>query len=136
MILVIRISGMVEMQSDVTEALFRMRMRKKYTAVLLKEAPESLKLLEKIRNFVAYGKIDSRTFEELVSKRGISIDKKKVDAKKVIEIIEKKGIAESGIKPYFRLHPPRGGIDSKTHFPKGVLGDNGDKINELVRRML
>jgi large subunit ribosomal protein L30 len=46
-----------------------------------------------------------------------------------------KGKIES-IKPFFRLHPPRGGINSKEKFPKGSLGDNQEKINELVRRML
>ncbi len=136
MILVIRISGLVEMPSDAQEALFRMRLRKKYSAVLLKENPENLKLLQHVRNFIAFGKIDSRTFEELLSKRAVSTDKKRIDAKKAAGIIEKDSAEKAGIKPFFRLHPPRGGIDSKSHFPRGVLGDNGEKINELVRRML
>jgi large subunit ribosomal protein L30 len=136
MILVIRISGQVEMLTYIKETLFRMHLRKKYSAVLLKETEETKNLLSQIRNFVAYGKIDSKTLEELISKRAKSIDGKKIDAKKVAELIEKDGIEKSGIKPFFRLHPPRKGIDSKSHYPKGILGDNGDKINELVRRML
>ena len=136
MILIIRISGLVEMPGDAQETLFRMRLRKKYSAVLLKENESAKPLLQAVRNFVAYGKIDSKTLEELISKRGKSLDNKKIDAKKVAEIIEKDGIEKSGLKPFFRLHPPRKGIDSKTHFPKGVLGDNGEKINDLVRRML
>ena len=47
-----------------------------------------------------------------------------------------KRLSDFGIKPFFRLHPPRGGIKSKLHFPKGVLGDHGDKINLLIERML
>src|SRR3989339_283463 len=45
---------------------------------------------------------------------------------------------EGNLKPFFRLHPPIKGIESKKHFGvnKGVLGNNKDKINELVRRML
>ena len=43
---------------------------------------------------------------------------------------------ELGIKPFFRLHPPRGGIRSKVHYPEGVLGNHKEKINELVERML
>jgi large subunit ribosomal protein L30 len=136
MILVIRISGQVEMLTYSKETLFRMRLRKKYSAVLLKENEQTNYLLQAVRNFVAYGKIDSKTLEELLSKRAKSIDKKKIDVKKVAEIIEKDGIEKAGIKPFFRLHPPRKGIDSKTHFPKGILGDNGEKINDLVRRML
>ena len=43
-----------------------------------------------------------------------------------------------GFKPFFRLHPPRKGIESKKHFGvgKGVLGDNGKEINKLITRML
>ncbi len=136
MLLLIRISGLVEMPSDAQETLFRMRLRKKYSAILLKETEGNMKLLQHIRNFVAYGPIDASTLELLISKRGKSPDNKKVDSKKAAELIAKEGIEKSGIKPFFRLHPPRGGIKSKLHFPKGVLGDNGEDINKLVRRML
>jgi len=116
MILLIRIAGLVDVNKDVEETLFRLRMRKKYTAVLLEDNEETRKLLQHIRNFVAYGPISKEVLAELIAKRG---DKKK-DNK------------------VFHLHPPRRGIDSKLHFgrKKGVLGDNGEKINDLVRRML
>ncbi|MEM4271676.1 MAG: hypothetical protein QXD13_01130 [Candidatus Pacearchaeota archaeon] len=139
MIIAIRISGLVEMPSEANEALFRMRLRKKYSAVLLKESPETTKLLQSVRNFVAFGKIDAKTLEDLIFKRGKSLENKKIkiDAKRIAEMIEKDGnLEKAGLKPYFRLHPPRRGIKSKLHFPKGVLGDNGEKINDLVRRML
>jgi large subunit ribosomal protein L30 len=136
MILVIRISGLVEMPSDANETMFRMHLRKKYSAILLKETEGNKNLLQLIRNFVAYGPIDKATLELLISKRAKSLDKKRVDYKRAAEIIESAGIDKAGIKSYFRLHPPRGGIKSKIHFPKGVLGDNQDKINALVRRML
>jgi hypothetical protein len=68
----------------------------------------------------------------------MSKDKKKIDAEKIVAGLEKKTLSELGLKPFFRLHPPVKGIDSKIHFgrKKGVLGDNKDKINDLVRRML
>ena len=95
-------------------------------------------MLQKIRNFVAYGDITDETLLELIQKRAKSSSKKKIDAKSVVEQLKKKDLSELDIKPFFRLHPPRGGIDSKLHFPLkgGVLGDNKDKINDLVRRML
>jgi large subunit ribosomal protein L30 len=133
MIITIRISGLVGVPRNAREALFRMRLRRKYSAVLLKPSTENLKLLKKLRNHIAYGDIDKETLTKLIEKRGQSIDKsKKIDAKKVIEGLEKKGLKDLG------LHPPRGGIEAKTHFPirKGVLGDNKRKINDLVRRML
>ena len=138
MILVIRISGLVEVPSDVQEALFRMRLRRKYAAVLVQRTPETDKLLQKVRSFVAYGDITTDGIKELIKARGISTNEKKLDADKIVEQLDKKKLEELGIKPFFRLHPPRGGIDSKIHFPKkkGVLGDHQDKIIDLLRRML
>ncbi len=136
MIVVIRISGLVEIPPKEKATLDRIRLRKKYSAILLKETPENMSLLQSIRSFIAYGKIDAKTLESLISKRGKSLDDKKIDTKKAAELIEEGKIKEAGIKPFFRLHPPRGGIDSKDHYPKGVLGDNKEDINELIRRML
>lgn len=114
MIIAIRIKGQVGIPRSVKETLFRMRLRRKYSAVLLKPTNDNLKLLKSMRNHIAYGDIDEETHKELIEKRG------------------------KGKKLFFRLHPPRGGIDSKKHFGvgKGVLGDNKKKINDLVRRML
>ena len=144
MIAIIRIRGKVKLESSMEETLFRLRLRKKYTCVVLKEKPEIIGMLSKIRNCVAYGKIDASTFALLISKRGQIIDKKKrIDGNKIAEEIKsekiEKKLEDYNLKPYFRLHPPRGGIDSKKHFGtsrKAVLGDNKDKINELIKRML
>ena len=138
MIIAIRISGLVEVDSKINDALSRMRLRRKYSAVLLKETPENMKLLQKVRNFIAYGDIDEETLSMLIEKRGKPTNNKKIDVKFVVEQLKKKDLSDLDVKPFFRLHPPKGGIDSKLHFSvgKGVLGDNKGKINDLVRRML
>jgi len=118
MIAIIRIKGQIGLKREIVETLYRLRLRKKYVCVVLeKPTKEQLGMLKKVKDFVAFGEIDAATYKELKEKRG-----KKVDGK---------------LKPFFRLHPPRGGIESKKHFGvgKGVLGKNA-KINELIRRML
>lgn len=138
MILAIRISGLVKIDRDVEETLYRMRLRRKYVAVLLEDNANNRKLLKRIRNFIAFGNINDNVLEKLIETRGKSIDGKKIDAKKIVQEINKKSLEKAGLKPFFRLHPPRKGIESKKHFGvgKGVLGDNKDKINDLVERML
>ncbi len=139
MILVIRISGDVGKDENLLETLYRMRLRRKYSAVLLKPSPQNQKLLKKVRNFVAFGDIDSQTLKMLVENRARPLEKgKKVDVEKIVSGVETKSLSQLGIKPYFRLHPPRGGVDTKLHFGvrKGVLGDNKSEINKLVRKML
>ncbi|MBU3913507.1 MAG: uL30 family ribosomal protein [Nanoarchaeota archaeon] len=141
MIAIIRISGIPEMPLKAGETLDRMRLRRKYCCVLLSEEPENLGMIKRAENFIAYGKIDKETLVELIKARGKTREKKiKVDAEQIAkELLEgkiKKKLIDFGLKPFFRLHPPRGGIDSKTHYPRGVLGDNKEDINKLIRRML
>lgn len=140
MLAVIRIHGMVKIKKKVEETLHRMRLRRKYSCVVLNPTKEQLGMLKKLRDFVAFGEIDDKTLKELIEKRGQLINKsKKIDAKKIIEEIKKGNkYEELNLKPFFRLHPPRKGIESKKHFGvgKGVLGDNKNKINDLIRRML
>lgn len=119
MICLIRIKGQVGLRKEVAETLHRLRLRKKYTCVVLNPTKEQLGMIKSVKNFIAFGEINDETYEKLVEARG-------------------KKDAEGKLKHFFRLHPPRKGIESKKHFGvgKGVLGDNKNKINELVERML
>ena len=141
MIIAIRIKGIPGMPNDMEETLQRLRLGRKYTAVLLRDNKETIGMIRKVENFIAYGKIEEKTLLELVKARGKALDNKgKIDAEKIVkELLEgktEKKLLELGLKPFFRLHPPRKGINSKIHFPKGVLGNNKEKINDLIRRML
>ncbi len=123
MIAVIRIKGDVGLEKDIKETFYRMRLRKKYSCVVFENPTEiEMGMIKKVKDFVAFGEITKETYEELKKRRGIKDPNKK-----------------GQLKPFFRLHPPRKGIDSKKHFgesSKGVLGDNKDKINDLIMRML
>jgi len=139
-IAVIRIKGLTKIEAGMKETLERTHLRKKYVCVIIKENPENRIILNKIRSFVAYGKIDESTLKELVTKRAQAAsaensNKKKVDVEKALK--EVKSDKYETIKPYFRLHPPIGGLkSSKKHYPNGVLGEHGQEINKLIRRML
>ena len=116
-IAVIRIKGQVGLNKNVIETLDRLRLRRKYACVLVEPTPENMGMVKRLRDFVAFGEINEETKKELIKQRG-------------------KKDKDGNLKPFFRLHPARGGIKSKVHFPKGVLGDNKNKINELIGRML
>jgi len=112
MICLIRIRGKVKLDERIERALNRLRLITKYNCVVLEPTKENIGMIEKVKNYIAFGEINEDTYKKLIEKR------------------------KTKIKNYFRLHPPRGGIKSKIHFPKGVLGDNKEKINDLVLRML
>ena len=127
------------MDRDVKETLHRLRLRKKYSCIVLNPNKEQTGMINKVENLVAFGEINKETFESLIEKRGQPVDKKKkkIDTKKVVEELKNgKKYEDLNLKPFFRLHPARGGINTKIHFPKGVLGNHGDKINKLVEKML
>jgi len=140
MIAIIRIKGQIGIDKKVKETLSRLRLRRKYVCVAITPTKENLGMIKKVRNLIAYGEISKETLEKLIEKRGQALDKKKkIDVKKAVEELEKgKNYKDLNLKPFFRLHPPRGGIESKKHFGvgKGVLGNNKDKINKLIERML
>lgn len=120
-IAVIRIKGMIGLRKPIVETLYRLRLRKKYVCIVIEDTKENLGMINRVRDFVAFGEISDETYKKLVEKRGLKDPNNKEQ-----------------IKPYFRLHPPRKGIDSKKHFGvgKGVLGNNKEKINDLIMRML
>ena len=139
--IIIRIIGEVGLSGDIKETLHRLRVRKKYSCVVLPTVSKQQEgMIEKVKNCVAYGEINKELLEKLIEIRGKPIDKKKkIEPKKIVEeLIKGKKYQELNLKPFFRLHPARGGIKSKKHFgkEKGVLGDHGNEINKLLERML
>jgi large subunit ribosomal protein L30 len=118
MICLIRIKGQVGLNEDVKETLYRLRIRKKYACVVLEKPSEvQLGMIKAVKNLIAYGEISKETYKKLVDARG-------------------KKDTEGKLKPFFRLHPPRGGANTKVHYPLGVLGNHGKDIDKLVEKML
>ncbi len=138
LLVVIRIAGEVKVKPEVRETLDRMRLRRKYSCILVHGNNKNMVgMIEKVKYHISYGEIERDILEKLIKARGQGIDNKKFNAGDVSdEILKGKSLNELGLKPFFRLHPPRGGIKSKLQYPLGVLGNNKSDINKLVERML
>ncbi len=141
MIAAVRIKGRVNIPREIETTLNMLRLRQKFACSIYKEKPEILGMLEKVKSYISYGKIDDATLKQLLLKRGRKIGNKKLMEKEVDEIlknIKEKSAKEWGIKPFFRLAPPRGGFKKnfKLLWPKGIRGNIGDKINELIKSMI
>jgi len=142
MIVIIRIHGKVNIKREIEETLKRLRLGRKYACSLISEKDKSkMGMLKKVVSFVAFGEIEKSVLMRLIEKRGKILGEnksKKIDAGKIAEEILNGGRPEKfGIKPFFRLHSPRGGIkSSRKQFPKGVLGNHKKEINKLIEKML
>lgn len=109
MMAVIRLRGTVKMRKKIADTLRMLHLDKVNTMVLIDENDSRMGMVKKSGDFVAWGEVS----DELVTKL-------KEQDKKV-----------------FHLKPPRGGMKSKkARFPKGNLGYNGEKINELIKKMI
>lgn len=123
-IAVIRIRGLTNTSSQKKDTLEMLRLYRKNYCIVLDKRPGLLGMIRKVEDRVAWGEIDDSTLKELIEKRG---EKTKLQGKEQI-------------KRFFRLNSPKGGFERKgvkTPFSLGgALGYRGQKINELIRRML
>jgi large subunit ribosomal protein L30 len=112
-------------------------------------------MLHKAKDYVTWGEVDADTVSSLISERGRMIGDKPV-TNAVIKSGSKfstigalsKAIASGdartsdveGMKPVFRLHPPRGtkgwGGIKRSYVAGGALGFRGEAITDLVGRMI
>jgi large subunit ribosomal protein L30 len=138
---VIRIKGSAGLRKDVNDTFSMLRLNRKMHCVVLKESDNVKGMLQKVRNWATYGEIDDKVLRHLIEKRGRKLGDKRLDKGEVEEVFKK--VKETGkvpkeIKPVFRLTPPSKGFKKsvKQHYPKGELGYRGEKINELLKRMI
>jgi large subunit ribosomal protein L30 len=128
-----------------------------FQARLMNSDPSTTGMLRSAKNLVAWGEVDSTTLGQLLAKRGEGEDRGMIlDESFVKNRFGKDGYADlassivagdvpldhlwrAGLKPRFRLHPPRGGFKRSTRrafSDGGELGYRGSAINSLVRRMI
>jgi len=117
----VRVRGDVRITTKTRDTLYALRLRNKHVCVVVPDTPALRGALVAVKDQITFGPIDAETRKLLEEKRGEQGEDDK-------------------LKPYFRLHPPRGGFErkgiKKTFAEGGALGDRGEKINLLIRKML
>ncbi len=118
---VIQIRGTINAKKEIKDTLKFLNLQRKNACTIVPDTPNYLGMLNKLKDYVTFGEISEDTNKKLVAKRGI---KNK----------------EGKLKPFFRLHPPKGGFErkgiKKTFKEGGVLGNRGKEMSKLVERML
>jgi large subunit ribosomal protein L30 len=148
---VLRIKGTVNVPHWARYTLDNLSLYKKFWATILPETPESIGMLRKIKDFVAWSHVDASFVKELLEKRGKTIGSKPLkllpnsaqysDIDELAADLAKDKIRLSSlqmVKPWFALNPPRGGFKRKTktqYHQKGVLGEDKELV-EIIKRMI
>lgn len=153
LLVVIRIRGEVNVRKPIETTLRNLKLYHKNHCTLIWADKAMLGMVRKVQDYVAFGEINESTLIDLLKKRGriagsrklteAYLKKQKTNFEKLAKqlLAGKKRLKDiPGVKQFFRLAPPRKGFRRKGikhHYAAGgVLGYRGDKINELVERMI
>lgn len=152
-VLAIRIRGTVSASNEARETLRMLRLTNNNYAVLVDNRPSFIGMIRTVENYITFGEPSKESVVSLLEKRGrLAGNKKltdeyaqKVGHKTLVELAEAVFDCRveywklPNIQPVFRLHPPTKGFKGKIkkgYGARGELGNRGDKINQLVNRML
>lgn len=151
-LLAIRIRGTINVPQRVENTLRMLRIDRNNYATLLDDRPDYTGMLQRAKDWITWGEPDQETIKIMLEKRGqapgcvkLSEDYlKELGFEGFSQLAEKLHSCEldfnklDGVKPFFRLHPPKKGFKMSVKRPygnKGELGYRGSAINELARRM-
>ncbi|MFH0868889.1 MAG: 50S ribosomal protein L30 [archaeon] len=153
-IAVVRIRGDVGLNPNVRKTFELLRLYKKNYCVVLPTDKSTIAMVQRVKDFVAFGEISKETFAKLLQHRGklagdkpitenFLKEKTKYGIKEFVEAFydSKTSLKEvPSLKQYFRLHPPIGGFEKggikKAYAEGGVLGYRGKEIDKLIERMI
>ncbi len=114
-IAIVRVRGQVRVRSDIERAFEQLNLRKKHHATIVEESPSVLGQLQKIQSFATWGPVSDETIKKIAGRA-------------------------RGEGRWYALPPPRKGYGRKgikVPFSKGgALGNRGEKINDLLMRMI
>lgn len=139
MFAVVRIRGSVNTSEDVEDTLKMLNLNSPNHCAIIPETKEYLGMLRKAKDRITWGNVDKKTLSKLLEKRGkISKEKlKEMKMKNFDDLSDALMKNKLKLKLIFRLNPPIHGFKStRLPYPKGDLGSRGEKINELLERMI
>ena len=153
--LVIRARSDRVVTKTIKDTLMMLNLTRVNHATLVPENVTYLGMLKKSKDYVTWGEVDAETIETLLKERGRMVGDKPVDDATIKASSKYKTVAAfskamaageatmkdvDGLKPIFRLHPPRGskgwGGIKRSYTVGGALGFRGEAISDLAGRML
>jgi large subunit ribosomal protein L30 len=147
----IRVRGTTGVKGEVADTMKMLRLNRINHAVILEENPSYQGMLQKAKDYITWGEIKEDTLTKVIAKRGRLPGGQKLTEEYLKEHTSHKSVEElskaifagekledNGVKPIFRLHPPRKGYKNtrRAFNEDGTLGYRGEKIEDLIKKML
>ncbi|HYB45155.1 MAG TPA: uL30 family ribosomal protein [Nitrososphaerales archaeon] len=152
LLLVLNLRGKIDSTTPVRKALVELKVERRFSATVVPDDGPTLGMLKSCKDYVAWSPLDSKLLANLLKTRGMVSENRRLDqdalnslgfkkyedfADKIMKDGERLS-AQKGIRPFFRLSPPKGGYKLSSRrqaSEKGILGSN-PKLAELVGRMV
>ncbi len=139
-IAVIRVRGPVRVKTKINDTLSMLRLYNKNCCVVVPATQAYLGMIKKSKDYVTYGEINDETFKILVEKKGEEYKGREKDSRGKITYNKFFVHDNKKYKKFFRLSPPKKGFERKgikiSFNAGGALGYRGEKINDLIKRMI
>ena len=149
----VQIRGTIKTNKDIKDTLKLLNLTRVNHCILIPKNDVYDGMLQKVKDYVTWGEVDSETIAKLIMFRGKLIGDKPITDEYIknstqynsiyglAQAIEKEEFIYKnlkGVKPVFRLHPPKGGFEhtKKPFTVGGALGYRGKNIKELLMRMI
>jgi large subunit ribosomal protein L30 len=154
MVLAIRVRGQVRVRPQIEDTLKKLQLNKLHHAKLIKATSSLQGMIDKAKDYITWGEVEADLIELLLSKRGrLSGNRRLTDAyvKKNSSYSSISAFAKAlasgkasladveGLKPIFRLTPPKKGFRGKKYYSVGmggITGYRGADIEQLATRMI
>ncbi len=152
LVLVLNLHGKINSSAPVRKALGELKVERKFSASVVTDDANTVGMLKLCKDYVAWSPVDVELLTTLLKERGMvsTTSRLGTEALSAMGFKKHQDLAEKmvkeqlrlsqvkGVRPFFRLAPPKGGfkVSLRRQFSEsGLLGSNS-KLSELVRRML
>lgn len=149
----LKVRGTVRATLEARETLRMLKLTRTNHAVLVHDTSAFLGMLKAVQNYITWGEVSKETLEAMIRRRGRLVGNRKLTDeyaqkagyKSLEELIDMVFSCKveywklPDIQQVFRLPPPSKGYKGTTKKGYGMggeLGYRGEKINELIQRMV
>ncbi|BFH73467.1 50S ribosomal protein L30 [Sulfurisphaera javensis] len=152
---IIRIRGYAGTPWYIQDTLKLLRLPRRFNAMIYEDTPSIRGMLKVAEPYVTWGELNEESLKLLLTRLETKIGHKRITdeilktqlkidgydsfVKKIMTGELKLHKLDDYFKLPIRLHPPSGGFKGKINRPfnvKGEFGYRGEKINELIKRMV
>jgi len=154
-LIAVRLDGSPNVRPREESTLNSLKMKTRFSAVILRDNPSARGMLQRVKDHVTWAEAKKEDLEVLLLNRARTVEGLGITDKFVKEKANLPGFREllsrlysgkfslaklweMGVKPVFRLHPPRRGFPRSSKRPvadRGELGYRKDGIQELLDKM-